>query len=64
MFPLTIAAALSFQEIKRQMMSAPIAFLLIQLHENKIRTLSRRVHPFVGASARISSRAPHVYGRY
>ena len=41
-------------------MSAPIAFPLTRLHENKIRTLSPRVHLFRDV---ILSRAPHVYGR-
>jgi hypothetical protein len=46
-------------------MSAPIALLLIRLHENKIRTHSPRVHPFVRRiCARLAPRAPHVYGRH
>jgi len=34
----------------------PIAFLVLRLHENKVGTIASRVHPFIGASVRVSRR--------
>ena len=39
-------------------MSAPTAFTLTRLHENKIRTLESRVYPFFKMGVRLFTRCP------